>query len=99
MHWLQPIMKKSTLRKSSYAPEHVALKKYLISVRKERNYSQRTLAKILSVHPSFVAKLEVGDRRLDLIEFVDYMSALKLCPIEQFRKLHAIISDQVHNEK
>ena len=96
---MQPIMKKSSLRKSSYSPEHVALKNYLISVRKELNYTQRTLAGILSVHPSFVAKIEVGDRRLDLIEFVDYMSALKLCPIEQFRKLHAIISDQVHNEK
>ena len=91
-------MKKSSLRKSSYSPEHVALKNHLISARKERNYTQRTLAEILSVHPSFVAKIEVGDRRLDLIEFMDYMSALNLCPIEQFKKLHAVISGQVLNE-
>lgn len=91
-------MNKSSLRRSAYSPQHITLKHFLISVRKEMNYSQRKLADVLSVHPSFVAKLEVGDRRLDLIEFVDFMSGLNLCPVEEFTKLHAILSKEFDNE-
>lgn len=80
-------MAKSNLRKSIYSPEHQALKAFLIATRKNLSYSQRELAAKISVGHSYIAKLETGERRLDVVEFVDLMYALDLCPIEQFTEL------------
>jgi transcriptional regulator with XRE-family HTH domain len=69
-------MAKSNLRKSIYSPEHQVLKFFLIELRKKLSHSQREFAVRLSVGHSYIAKIETGERRLDVIEFYDLMSAL-----------------------
>jgi len=42
----------------------------LVSARKQAGLTQRDLAARLGKPPSFVAKIETGERRLDFVEFV-----------------------------
>lgn len=42
--------------------------------------TQRDLARILGVSPSWVAKVELGERRLDVMETVRMAEAIHACP-------------------
>ena len=57
------------MRKSIHSPEykHVLLK--LVQMREATGLSQRDLAKRLGREPSFVWRIENGERRLDVVEF------------------------------
>lgn len=67
-----------TLKLSIHSPEYVWLRHLLIKRREELGLSQRALASRLGVIYSFVGKVETGDRRLDVFEFVAYCEALEL---------------------
>jgi len=57
------------MRKSTHTPEYAALRQKLASIRAAAGLSQRQLAAILQVPHSWVAKVESGERRIDLVEF------------------------------
>lgn len=63
---------------SIHSDEYVWLRKLFIQKRNELGLSQRALADRLGVIYSFVAKVETGDRKLDIFEFVKYCEALEL---------------------
>lgn len=67
-----------TLKLSIYSPEYIWLRQLFIKRREELGLSQRALATRLDVVYSFVGKVETGDRRLDIFEFVAYCEALEL---------------------
>ena len=46
--------------------------------RKELGLSQERLAERLGLHKQFVSRVELGERRLDFVEMVDYAKALDL---------------------
>lgn len=52
----------------------------LTEERKRLGLSQEELARRLGIHKQFVSRVELGERRLDVIEFVDYVTALGLNP-------------------
>lgn len=52
----------------------------LAARRKELGLSQQALAERLGLHKQFVSRVELGERRLDVIEFVDLARALELAP-------------------
>lgn len=66
------------LRKSIHAPEHEQLRKIFIQRRQELGLTQRQLAERLGVIHSLIGKIETGDRRLDVLEFIEYCQALEL---------------------
>lgn len=72
----------SNLRLSVHSNEHIWLRERLILRRQELGLSQRELAEKLGVIHSFIGKIETGDRRLDILEFITYCHALKLEPTE-----------------
>lgn len=72
----------SNLRKSIYSPEHTFLRELFITRRKELGLSQRSLAERLGIIYSLVGKIETGERRLDVLEFIDYCQVLQLDPNE-----------------
>lgn len=70
----------SNLRKSIHSAEHTFLRELFIARRKELGLSQRELADRLNVIHSLVGKIETGDRRLDIFEFITYCKVLNLEP-------------------
>ena len=59
---------------------HQALMQVLVETRKSKGMTQQELADRLGRPQSFVAKVETGERRLDVVEFVEWSSALDAEP-------------------
>jgi len=51
--------------------------------------TQADLAKRLGVVPSWVAKVEIGERRLDVVEFTAIARALKMDPLMIYERFLA----------
>jgi transcriptional regulator with XRE-family HTH domain len=77
------------LAKTLRSRGHRALLAVLVASRREAGLTQADLAKRLGVVPSWVAKVEIGERRLDLVEFVALSRALKLDPAVLFERFMA----------
>lgn len=72
-----------TMERSLYSKKYEALRKWLKEERlKKEALSIRKLAERLDVHHSIVGKIEQGERKLDIIEYVDYCEALGVDPLE-----------------
>jgi predicted transcriptional regulator len=69
------------------SPRYRALQQTLIAMRDAKGLTQTDLAKRLSRPQSFVAKVEGGERRLDVFEFVDIVRALGSDPQRVLAKL------------
>ena len=52
----------------------------LINLRKSKNFTQAEIAQRLGRPQSFVAKYEGGERRLDVVEFIEVAQALEADP-------------------
>ncbi len=68
------------MEKSIYTPEYAILRAELVSLRKNAGLTQREVALRLNVPPSWVAKVETGERRIDLIEMCLFSSACDADP-------------------
>lgn len=77
------------LRKSIHSSEHEFLRQLLKRRREELGYTQRTLGDRMGVIYSFIGKVETGDRRLDVIEFIEYCNALDLNASEVIKNLES----------
>lgn len=75
------------MTQSVYSKRYQRLRELLIEARKERKFSQTTLAKELGHVQTFVSKYERGERRLDLVEFLDIAKALGIDPHQIIVKL------------
>ncbi len=72
------------MRKSIHTSEYAALCEELRAARRNAGLSQRALAERLKVSPSWVAKVETGERRIDLIEFRWFVAACGGNPSKAF---------------
>ena len=62
--------------------------------RKHHKISQKNLAKRLGIEQSYISKTEIGDRRLDIIELLDYCDAMSLTLTEfVFRMEGKLLND------
>ena len=57
------------MEKSTHTPEYAALRSELRAARSNAGLTQRDIAARLKVPPSWIAKVESGERRIDLVEF------------------------------
>ncbi|MDF1671317.1 MAG: helix-turn-helix transcriptional regulator [Roseovarius sp.] len=58
------------MAKTIRSPGHEALRDALIVARKTAGLTQAELAEKLKCHQSFVARIESGERRIDVIELI-----------------------------
>ena len=72
------------VHKSVHTPEYKRLIAALIAAREQAELSQRDLAARLGVQPSWIAKTETCERRLDVIEFIRLARALRADPVKLF---------------
>ena len=77
-----------------YGSEQLLLREWLVSQRKAAKLTQRQLADKLQVVRSLVGKVESGERRLDVVEFVHYCRAMGAEPTEFFTFLKQQPSDE-----
>ncbi len=66
------------LKKSIYSEKHKKLCRLLVEARKKAGLTQQDLADKISKPQSFVAKVEGGERRLDVIELMEIAAILSL---------------------
>ena len=81
------------MRKTIYSTESQVLSNWLINQlinqRERAGLTLRDFAKILRIHHSIIGKIEKGERRIDVIEFIRYCDALGADPhaaIDEIRK-------------
>ncbi|MDO6613468.1 helix-turn-helix transcriptional regulator [Shewanella sp. 1_MG-2023] len=72
------------MSKTLHAPEYRKLIEWLKSARIERGLTMRELAAELGVPHSYIGKIEQYERKLDVLEYIEYCKALKLEPYEGF---------------
>lgn len=77
------------LRSSIHSAEHIRLRQMLKERRLALGMSQRALADKLGVIHSFIGKVETGDRRLDILEFIEYCQGLDWQPCEVLQDIMA----------
>ena len=69
------------MEKSIHTLEYSILRAELVSIRKNAGLTQRDVAQRLKVPPSWIAKVETGERRLDFIELCKLLSACGVEPL------------------
>lgn len=63
--------------RSIHDPRYQDLIKRLIELRESKNVTQVELACRLNKPQSYVSKVEILERRIDVIELIDWLSALE----------------------
>ena len=66
---------------------HRALCATLKSARKRMKLSQHEVAVRLKTSQTVVARIEIGERRIDVVEFIDLARVLKIDPREVLSEL------------
>ena len=59
---------------------HRALSAALVNARKRAGFSQQELASRLKTSQTVIARIESGERRVDVVEFIDLGRALRIDP-------------------
>ncbi|MQY50085.1 helix-turn-helix domain-containing protein [Rhizobiales bacterium RZME27] len=75
------------MQKTLGSEGHRALVQLITEKRKAAGLTQDDLARILGEHQSFVARLESGQRRIDVIEYVTISCAIGFDPAVELNKL------------
>jgi transcriptional regulator with XRE-family HTH domain len=75
------------LTKSVFTPTYARFRELLIEAREKAPLSQAELAKRLNRPQSYVSKFERGERRLDVVEFLEVSNALGVDPFRLIRNL------------
>jgi len=75
------------MAKSIHTERDKQLRELLKARRKAAGLTQTVVAKRLGKPPSYVAKYEGGDRRLDVLEFLDIAAAIGFDPHGVIRAL------------
>ncbi len=75
------------MAKAQHAPRYRYLPKLLRELREAASLTQRDLGQKLTVTHVFIHKSEIGERRVDVAEFMDWCLACGVNPEEAFRRL------------
>ncbi|WP_299842645.1 helix-turn-helix transcriptional regulator [uncultured Jannaschia sp.] len=70
------------MARSLRSPGHLALMQVLRETRQKKGLTQADLAARLTRPQSYVAKIEGGERRLDVVEFLDVAVAMDRRPAD-----------------
>jgi len=70
------------MEKTIYSQEYKDLREWLINKRHDKKLTQRDVGKLLNITHSWIGKIEQGERRIDLIEYVRICNVLGVDPHE-----------------
>ena len=75
------------MTKTIYSANNIKLTSWLKDARESKGLTMRDLGERLQRPHSYVAKIEGCERRLDVIEFIDYCKALEESPVDVLKQL------------
>lgn len=79
------------MTKSAFSERYTRLRHLLIEARNKSGLTQLDLALKLERPQSFVSKVERGERKLDLVEFLDFAAALDLNVTDTISDIASIV--------
>ena len=78
------------MTKSAFTAKYERFRLLLVEARQTAQLTQVELAKKLARPQSYVSKYERGERRLDVVEFLDVVRALNVDPLEFMANLEKL---------
>lgn len=82
---------------SIYTNEMQTLIQWLKSERKKQNLSMRALAERMGKPHSYIQKVEQGERRLDVVEYVWYCNTLEINPQTGLDLIQQAVNQNPHH--
>lgn len=79
------------MQNSLRTPRQILLQTLLVEARKAKGLRQAELAEALNKPQSFVAKYENGERRIDVVEFVDITAALGVSTADLLARIEPVV--------
>ena len=80
-------MQKKETSKTIFDLRYERVISYLVKIRYEKGFTQRSFAKKNNYSKCFIGRTETKERRLDIIEIIDYMKNLGLSKSEITTKI------------
>ncbi len=77
------------MTESVHTNRYRRFRELLTAARLDHGLTQEALAKRLGCIQTYVSKYERGERRLDVVEFLDVATALELDPVKVIRRMQA----------
>lgn len=87
------------MQKSLRTPRQILLQSLLVEARKANGLTQAELAEALGKPQSFVAKYENGERRIDVVEFVDIAAALGIPTADLLARIEPVLTKPSQRRK
>ena len=75
------------MAKAKFSPAYDNLRSLLVKARENAGLRQEDVAVRLKRPQSYVSKIELGERRLDVIEYVEFTRAIKADAIRILRQV------------
>jgi len=76
--------------KSLRSPRHEALRLFLISKREASGLTQARVAEVLGRYQSFIARVETGQKVLDVIELLELSEVVGFDPAEALAVMRSV---------
>ena len=77
--------------KSIYERSYRRLLELLVEARQDAGVTQQQLADLLQRPQSFISKIENGDRRLDVVEFLELCRLLRADPAVLMKQVEGLL--------
>lgn len=77
--------------KSLFTRKHTQLRKMLVKARKDAKLTQVQLAAKLRRRQAYISRIERGERRVDVVEFVDIARAIGFDPAKFIAEFERIV--------
>lgn len=81
------------MKKTIHSAQSEMLRARLVELRKAANFTQRDLAKRLGRRQALVARIELGERRIDVIELHTILTALGCDPLAEMARIFEAFED------
>ena len=78
---------RTIVKKSIYSTKSKQFQEILVKARTDAGLTQQVLAAKIDRHQSFIAKYEGGERRLDVIEFIEICHVIGINPVKVIKQL------------
>jgi transcriptional regulator with XRE-family HTH domain len=76
------------------SPEAETVRRVLVGARQAQGLTQRDLAARIGKSPTFVAQVELGQRRVDVLQFIAITRAIGIDSAEAFARVASAIQGQ-----